>query len=333
MSNAAADRVFNFSAGPSQMPLEVLETIQKEFVNYKGCGMSIMEVSHRGKEFVQLTNEAEANMRQIFDVPEEYKVIYAQGGATLQFAAIPLNMAGSATGKADYLVTGQWGDKAAKEAEKYCVSQRACDTKASKYTTIPDKSAWKVDPTAKYIHYCANETVNGVEFNYTPDVGDVPLVADMSSNMCSRPVDVRKHAVIYGGLQKNMGPAGMTMAFVRSDFADGKNELKICPTYTSWKTTADSQSMYNTPAVFSWYAMAEYLKYTKKVGGLHYWDELADKKSSMIYDTIDGSDGFYCCPVDKKCRSRMNVPFTIMGGNEAVEKKFLQDAEIGRAHV
>ena len=229
--------------------------------------------------------------------------------------------------KADYLVTGQWGEKAQKEGAKYCTSQLACNTKPSKFTTIPPKSEWKLDPEAAYVHYCANETVNGVEFSYTPDVGDVPLVVDMSSNFCSKPIEVRKHAYIYAGLQKNLGPAGIAVGIIRDDVAKGTNELKYCPTYCSWKTAAENGSMYNTPACFTLYVMGEYLKYTKKVGGLAHWAEQSDKKSGLIYDAIDGSDGYYGCPVEKSSRSRMNIPFTIQGGNEEVEKKFLDQAK------
>jgi len=322
----AEGRVYNFSAGPSQMPVEVLEKIQSELINYKGCGMSVMEMSHRSKEFVAIATEAEKDLRDLFDVPAEYKVIFVQGGATLQFAAVPLNMVGT-NGKADYLVTGQWCEKAYKEAGKYCTSQLACNTKSTKFTTIPKPEEWKLDPEAAYVHYCANETVNGVEFQYTPDVGEVPLVADMSSNFMSKPVDVRKHACIYAGLQKNAGPAGMVVNFIRSDFASGKAEQKICPTYCSWKTCADNGSMYNTPACFTIYAMGEYLKYTKQRGGLAHWQEMSQKKSGMIYDIIDGSDGFYACPIDKACRSKMNIPFTIKGGNEKLEKEFLESAK------
>jgi len=326
MEATAEGRVYNFSAGPSMMPVEVLKKVQDEMLNYKGSGMSVMEMSHRGKEFVGIANEAEANLREVLSVPADYKVFYQQGGATLQFAAVPLNLLGSKT-KADYLVTGQWGDKAQKEAAKYCVSQIACNTKASKYTTIPAVADWKIDSESAYVHYCMNETVNGVEFKSTPEVGGVPLVADMSSNFLSRPVEVSKHAAIYAGLQKNAGPAGMAVNIVNPAFCDGSRELKINPTYTSWKTCADNGSMYNTPACFTIYVMGEYLKYTKAKGGITYWDEVSEKKSTLLYDTIDGSDGFYTAPVDKACRSRMNVPFVIKGDDEALTKKFLEDAK------
>merc|ERR1719263_1317747 len=243
--------------------------MQSQLLNYNKSGMSVMEMSHRSKEFVAIATEAEKNLRDILDVPADYKVIFSQGGATLQFASIPLNMLGSKT-KADYLITGQWGEKAHKECAKYGTGQVACNTKSTKFTTIPAKSAWKLDPSAAYIHYCANETVNGVEFSYTPDVGSVPLVADMSSNFVSKPIDVSKHAYIYAGAQKNLGPAGISIGILHPSFADGSKELKICPTYCSFKTMADNGSMYNTPAAFTWYVIGEYLKYTKKVGGVQH---------------------------------------------------------------
>lgn len=317
--------MYNFSAGPSMMPLEVLETVQAQMLNYEGSGMSVMEMSHRGKEFVNIANEAEKNMRDLLDIPAEYKVIFVQGGATLQFSAIPLNMLGE-KGKADYLVTGQWGDKAQKECNKYGTGNIVASTKDTKYTSIPKPDTWKCDPEAAYFHYCMNETVNGVEFNFTPEVS-VPLVADMSSNFMSKPIDVRKHACIYAGLQKNVGPAGMAVNILREDVASGKDESKLCPTYCSWKTCADNASMYNTPACFTMYVMGEYLKYTKKVGGVAHWEEQSAKKAALLYDTIDGSDGFYACPVEKDARSRMNCPFTIGGGDEALEKKFLEEAK------
>merc|ERR1719197_608085 len=242
-----------------------------------------------------VATEAEKNFREILSIPDDYKVCFAQGGATLQFSSVPLNMLGSKT-KADYVVTGQWSDKASKECKKYGVPNNVCDTKATKYTSIPEVSTWKIDKEAAYIHYCANETVNGVEFSYTPDVGDVPLVADMSSNFVSKPIEVRKHAVIYAGVQKNLGPAGMCVNIIRDDVASGKNELKICPTYCSWKTLVEADSMYNTPACFTIYVMGEYLKYTKAKGGITYWDEISEKKSTLLYDTIDNSDGFYKAP-------------------------------------
>lgn len=322
----AEGRVYNFSAGPSMMPVEVLESCATNMLNFEGAGMGIMEMSHRSKEFVKVAAEAEKDLRDVLDVPEEYKVIFQQGGATLQFAGVPLNMLGSKT-KADYLVTGQWGEKAMQECNKYGTGQAVCNTKATKFTSIPKKETWKLDPEAAYAHYCMNETVNGVEFDFTPDVGDVPLVADMSSDFVSKPIEIRKHACIYAGIQKNLGPSGMAVNIIRKDFAGGAHEAKICPTYMSWKVTAGADSMYNTPPCWSIYVMGLYLKYTKKVGGVAYWAEKSALKSGMIYDTIDGSDGFYTGPVDKDCRSRMNIPFQILGGDEALEKKFMDEAK------
>ena len=315
-------RVYNFSAGPSVMPLPVLEKIQSEMIEHGKSGQSVLEMSHRSKEYIAIWDQMEKDLRDILDVPAHFKILNLQGGATLQFAAIPLNLLGSADDSADYLVTGQWSDRAIKECAKYGKASTVCTGKASNFTSIPDPSTWKLNQQAKYVHYCDNETVHGVEFSYTPVVGDVPLVADMSSNFMSRPIDFSKHAVIYAGAQKNLGPAGNTVVFVDEKYL-GKAELPICPTYCSWKTAADAGSMYNTPSCFAVYAMGVYLQHTKQAGGVAHWEEQAKLKSRMLYDSISSSDGFYTCPVDKSCRSRMNVPFQIKGGDEALEKKFL----------
>jgi len=322
---ACDERVFNFSAGPCTMPVDVLVEAQNDMISYKGTGMSVMEMSHRGKTFVGIAEQATKDLRDVLSIPDNYKVFYQQGGATLQFASVPLNLFQSQTAEADYLVTGQWGEKALKEANKYGKGAAACNTKPSKFTTIPDPSEWKLNDKATYLHYCMNETVNGVEFKSVPDSKGVPLVADMSSNFMSRPIECEKHQYIYAGLQKNLGPAGMCVCIAKDDCL-GK-ALPITPTYMDWKTCADGDSMYNTPACYTWYIMGLYLKYTKEKGGLAYWDELSTKKSSLIYDTIDGSSGYYTGPVDKNCRSRMNVPFQIMGGKEDLEKKFMKEAE------
>jgi len=321
---AADERVYNFSAGPCAMPLEVLVAAQNDMISFQGTGMSVMEMSHRSKPYVAIAEQAEKDLRDILAVPADYKTFFMQGGATLQFAAVPLNLLGEQGNSADYLVTGQWGEKAHKECMKYGKGNAACNTKSSKFTVIPPKSEWKLDPSAKYVHYCMNETVNGVEFPTIPEV-DVPLVADMSSNFMSRPIHCEKHAFIYAGIQKNLGPAGMCVGICHESFL-GKS-LPICPTYVDFKQCADAGSMLNTPACYTWYIMGLYLKYTKEKGGIQYWDELSTVKSSMIYDCIDNSNGFYTAPVAKDCRSRMNVPFQIQGGNEELEKKFLKEAE------
>jgi len=317
-------RVYNFSAGPCTMPLEVLVSAQNDMISYKNTGMSIMEMSHRSKAYVAVAEQAENDLRDILEVPADYKTFFMQGGATLQFSAVPMNLMAQGE-SADYLVTGQWGEKAHKECAKYGKANAACNTKSTKFTTIPPKSEWKLDSSAKYVHYCMNETVNGVEFQTIPEVGDVPLVADMSSNFMSRPIECRKHGFIYAGIQKNLGPAGMCVGICHESHL-GK-AMPICPTYMEFKGCVDAASMLNTPACYTWYIMGLYLKYTKEKGGIPYWNELSDKKSRMIYDIIDGSDGFYTAPVAKDARSRMNVPFQIMGGNDELEKKFLKDAE------
>jgi len=319
------DRVYNFSAGPCALPMEVLIQCQAEMLNYRGSGMSVLEMSHRSKEFMAISANAHNVVREVLNIPQNYKILLLQGGATGQFAAVPLNLLPKLGAKADYVVTGQWGDKAAKEAGKYGTVSRAADTKSSKYTCIPSQSEWKLDPEASYVHYTANETVNGVEFKYTPDVGSVPLVTDMSSNFLSKPVDVEKHVLMYAGAQKNAGPAGVTCTIVREDVL-GK-ELPICPTQMSYKEFAAADSMYNTPPCYAMYVMSLYMEYTKAKGGISYWDDLSEKKSQAVYGTIDASDGFYTCPIDSKVRSRMNVPFQIKGGDEALEKKFLEQAK------
>lgn len=301
-----------------------MEQARDEMLNFRGAGMGIMEMSHRSKEFVNVHTEAVKDLRDIMDIPEEYAVMFLQGGATGQFASVPLNLLGEKS-TADYVVTGQWSEKAHKECAKYGNPNKVVDMKPTKYTTVKPQSEWQMDPNAAYLHYCLNETVNGVEMKNIPNV-DVPLVSDMSSNFISRDIHVRKHAAIYAGAQKNAGPAGATIVIVRKDLL-GVNESKICPTAMSWKTFADTDSMYNTPPCYSMYMMGLYFKYTKSKGGLQYWDELADKKSGMLYDAIDNSDGFYTGPVDKEYRSRMNVPFQIQGGNEALEKKFMEEAK------
>jgi len=321
---AASERVYNFSAGPCTMPLEVLVEASNDMISYQGSGMSVMEMSHRSKTYVAIAQQAEKDLRDILSIPETHATFFMQGGATLQFAEVPLNMLGAQGNTGDYLVTGQWGDKAAKECEKYGKCVRACDTKSTKYTVIPAKDEWKLSSDAKFLHYCMNETVNGVEFKDIPSV-EAPLVADMSSNFMSRPIFAEKHSYIYAGLQKNLGPAGMCVCIANKDLF-GKS-LPICPTYMDWKTCADAESMYNTPACYTWYIMGLYLKYTKEKGGIDYWDKLSEKKAGMVYGAIDGSDGFYTAPVSKDCRSRMNVPFQIMGGKEDLEKKFLKEAE------
>jgi phosphoserine aminotransferase len=324
----AEGRVHNFSAGPCCLPVEVLEQCRDEMLNWQGCGMGVMEMSHRSKEFISISNDAHNLVRELCDVPANYKILLLAGGATGQFSAVPLNLLGDSESSADYAVTGQWGDKAAKECLKFGKSKRCVDTKSTKYTVIPDVSEWTLDASAKYLHYTSNETVNGVEFKAVPKV-DVPLVCDHSSNFLTKQIDFNNHVVVYAGAQKNAGPAGVTVTMVRED-AMGKT-LPVCPTFFDYKAYADADSMYNTPPCYAMYVMSLYLKHTKAKGGLTFWNEQSEKKSTAVYDAVNSSDGFYTCPIDPSCRSRTNVPFQIKGGDEALEKKFL--AEAGKAKL
>ncbi|KAF4665986.1 Phosphoserine aminotransferase [Perkinsus olseni] len=323
------DRVYNFSAGPCCFPDEVLEQARDEMLNWHGCGMSVMEMSHRGKEYTSIIEAAEADLREILNIPDNFKVIFYQGGATLQFAGIPFNMMGEGK-KADYIVTGQWSEKAAKEAAKYGDVNIVANTKPEKFTRVPRMSEYKdkLSSDASYVYYCMNETVNGVEFDYVPDVGDKPLVCDMSSNFMSRPIDFSKYAVVYAGAQKNLGPAGVTVVIVDEKYLG--NEMPMTPAYLNWATMAKAGSMYNTPACYAIYMTGLYLKYTKAHGGLKHWDDLAEKKSGLLYKAIEDSNGFYNAPVEKNVRSRMNVPFVIKDNDDDLKKKFLAEAkEVG----
>ncbi|CEL91639.1 unnamed protein product [Vitrella brassicaformis CCMP3155] len=318
------ERLFNFSAGPCMLPVEVLQECQDHMMNWNGSGMGVMEMSHRGKEFVSIYNQTVSDLRDILQVPDSHSLFFMQGGATTQFASVPLNLLKEPSNAADYAVTGSWGDKAFKECQKYGKANKVCDTKSSNYTFIPPVSEWKVNPEASYLHYCANETIYGVEFKSTPDVG-LPLVSDMSSNFCSKPIEVSKHTLIYAGIQKNLGPAGA--AVVIADKACLGNAKSICPTLLDYKTMSDSESMYNTPPCWSIYVVGLMAKYLKEKGGLAFWKEWSEKKAKILYDAIDGSDGYFICPTAKDCRSNMNIPFRVGRGDEALEKKFLEEGK------
>ncbi len=312
-------RVHNFSAGPAALPLEVLETIRNDLPDWLGSGMSVMEVSHRGADFVALAARAEATLRELLLVPDDYSVLFPQGGATLQMAMAPLNL--SAPGDtADYIVTGSWGKKAAGEAKKFCTVNVAADASDRNFTYIPDESTWQRSNNAAYLHYTPNETIAGVEFHFIPG-GDVPLVADMSSNILSRPIDVSRFGAIYAGAQKNIGPAGITLVIVRNELLDRARADN--PHLMTWKSYADSGSMTNTPPTFAWYVADLVFQWLKRQGGVAAMAEINDRKSSKLYAAIDASD-FYSNPVAKDCRSRMNVPFIL--ADDALDKKFLEEA-------
>jgi len=312
-------RVFNFSAGPAALPFEVLEQIRNDLFDWQGTGMSVMEVSHRGREFVRLAARAEANLRELLAVPDDYSVIFPQGGATMQMAMAPLNLAAPGD-TADYVVTGSWGKKAAGEAAKFCSVNVAADASDKNFTYIPEESVWARSDNAAYLHYTPNETIAGVEFHFVPG-GDTPLVADMSSNILSRPIDVGRFGVIYAGAQKNIGPAGITLVIVKSELLD-RARADIAHLMT-WKSYADSDSMTNTPPTFAWYVADLVFSWLKERGGVEAMAEVNARKASKLYTAIDASD-FYSNPVARNCRSRMNVPFIL--ADAGLDSKFLDES-------
>jgi phosphoserine aminotransferase len=314
-------RVYNFSAGPAVLPEEVLEQAAAEMLDWHGCGMSVMEMSHRGKEFIGIAAQAEADLRELLKIPDNYRVLFLQGGATGQFAAVPLNLL---RGKesADYINTGSWSKKAISEAKKYCRVNVAASSEDTNFTTIPPRESWKLDPGAAYVHYTSNETIGGVEFQETPDVGDVPLACDMSSNFLSRPVDVSRYGVIYAGAQKNIGPAGVTVVIVRDDLMG--SPLPCTPTLFDYKIQAENDSMYNTPPCYAIYIAGLVFQHVKKLGGVEAVEQRNIEKAKLLYDLIDSSE-FYRSPVDRACRSRMNVPFTL--ANPDLDETFLKEAK------
>jgi phosphoserine aminotransferase len=312
-------RVYNFSAGPAALPFEVLDQIKNDIFDWQGTGMSVMEVSHRGKEFVQLAARAEANLRELLSVPDDYSVLFPQGGATMQMAMAPLNL--TAPGDtADYVVTGSWGKKAAGEAAKFCNVNVAADASDSNFTYIPDESDWARSDNAAYLHYTPNETIAGVEFHYVPG-GDAPLVADMSSNILSQAIDVSRFGVIYAGAQKNIGPAGITLVIVKNELLDRARPNN--PHLMTWKSYADSDSMTNTPPTFAWYVADLVFQWLLDQGGVPAMAEVNDRKASKLYAAIDASE-FYSNPVATACRSRMNVPFLL--ANADLDARFLQES-------
>ncbi|XP_026321943.1 probable phosphoserine aminotransferase [Hyposmocoma kahamanoa] len=318
-------KIHNFGAGPAKMPEEVYNILRDELTNFEGTGISLLETSHRTAPYMNLNTEVQNVVRRLLNVPENYKILFLAGGGQGQFAAVPLNLI-SRTGTADYVVTGDWSAKAAKEAKKYGKVNLVLPP-TEKYVDIPDQSKWKLDPNASYVHICTNETIHGVEFDFIPDTKGVPLVADMSSNFMSKKVDVSKFGVIYGGAQKNIGTSGVALVIVREDLLN--HALPICPSIFDWTITYKADSILNTPPMYAIYIMGRVLQWIERQGGLDKMSELAEKKSKLVYDTIDQSNGFYYAPVAKKVRSRMNIPFRIgsPAGNDALEKEFLKGAE------
>jgi len=316
-------RIYNFSAGPAMLPEEVLQQAREEMLEWRDCGMAVMEMSHRGKEFMSIAAQAESDLRELLVIPANYKVLFLQGGASSQFAMVPLNLLNGKTG-ADYVNTGMWSKKAIAEAKRYCTVNIAASGEAGNFTSIPPQAEWRLKTEAAYVHYTPNETIGGVEFHWVPETGDVPLVADMSSTLLSRPIDVNKFGVIYAGAQKNIGPAGLTVVIVRDDLL-GKAQNNT-PAMFDYKIHADADSMYNTPPTYAWYLAGLVFQLLKRKGGLQAMAEINKRKAEKLYAAIDGS-GFYRNPVDKECRSWMNVPFTL--ADPELDKIFL--AEAGKA--
>ncbi|XP_035222544.1 phosphoserine aminotransferase-like [Stegodyphus dumicola] len=283
-------KVLNFAPGPAKVPEEVLQQAHSEFLNYNNEGLSVVELTHRSPTFAKINDEAEATLRTLLDIPSNYKVLFLQGGGTGQFSAVPLNLISNSDDVADYIVTGAWSSKAAKEAEKYCKVNRVLP-KTDVYTGIPDRSEWKLSSNARYVYYCANETIHGVEFDFVPETNGVPLVCDMSSNILTRPIDISKFGVIFAGAQKNAGIAGVTFVIVRDDLIG--NALPICPTVFDYKINADHKSLYNTPPTFSVYVLGLVFKWVLANGGVSAMDAHSNEKASLVYDVLDSSGGFY----------------------------------------
>ncbi len=315
-------RLYNFSAGPAMIPEAVLERAQQEFLNWNGTGMNTMEMSHRGKEFLSIANKAEADLREVMAIPDNYKVLFLQGGASSQFAGIPMNLLRGKT-TADYFNTGQWSKKAISEAKRYCDVNIVASSEDDGFNSVPDKSTWKLNPDAAYVHYTANETIGGVEFDQIPDTGDVPLVVDLSSTILSRPIDVSKFALIYAGAQKNIGPAGLTIVIVRDDLIG--ETLDGTPTMFDYKVQADNDSMYNTPPTYALYLAGLVFQWLKALGGLVGMAAINQRKAEKLYAAIDGSAGFYKNPVNPQYRSWMNVTFTL--NNADLDADFLAGAK------
>ncbi len=314
-------RVFNFSAGPAALPEPVLREAAAEMLDWHGSGMSVMEMSHRGKEFISIAAEAEAMLRELLAVPSDHKVLFMQGGAIAENAIVPMNLLGDRT-SADYVDTGEWSKKSIKETKKYAKVNVAASGSEGGYTSIPPRAGWKLDPEAAYVHICSNETIGGVQYHFTPDTGAVPLVADMSSDILSRPVDVSKFGLIYAGAQKNIGPAGLTIVIVREDLLG--RALPITPSAFDYKTVAENESMYNTPPTYAIYIAGLVFKWLKAQGGLPAIAEHNAKKAALLYDFLDTSR-FFRSPVARDCRSLMNVPFKLK--DEALDATFLKGAE------
>lgn len=316
-------RVFNFSAGPAALPEEVLRQAADEMLDWHGSGMSVMEMSHRGKEFVSIYEAAERDLRELLKVPSDCRILFLQGGGIGENAIVPMNLVGRKAQPAtiDFIHTGSWSGKSIKEAGKYCKVNVAASSEAQKFTAIPAREEWKLTPDAAYVHICTNETIDGVEFQFAPDVGEVPLVADMSSHILSREIEVSKYGVIYAGAQKNIGPAGVTLVIVREDLIG--HALSICPSAFDWKLVAENHSMYNTPPTYGIYIAGLVFQWLKRQGGVAAMERRNIEKANLLYGYLDSTE-FYANTVSPECRSRMNVPFFLR--DESLNEAFLAGA-------
>ncbi len=314
--------IYNFSAGPAVLPHEVLQQAREELLDWHGSGMSVMEMSHRGKEFMGIAAAAESDLRGLLAIPANYKVLFLQGGAHLQFAMIPLNLLRGKS-SADYVNTGEWSKKAIAEAKKFSNINIVASGADKNFIYVPAFDTWQCDPNAAYLHYTSNETIGGVEFNWVPKTGEIPLVADMSSNIISRQIDVSKYGLIYAGAQKNIGPAGLCIVIVREDLIG--NVSPGTPTMLDYKIHVDNDSMYNTPPTYGIYMAGLVFQWLKRNGGLAQMGQTNIRKANLLYQAIDASNGFYNCPVVKPDRSRMNVPFTLK--DASLDGDFLKQAD------
>lgn len=321
-------RVYNFSAGPAILPEPVLRQAAEEMLEWHDAGSSVMEMSHRGKAFMSIAAAAEADLRELLAIPDNYKVLFLQGGATGMFSAIPQNLT-AAGASADYVLTGAWSKKAAKEAGKFLNVNIAASGEAHNFFGVPPQSEWQLSKDAAYVHYCPNETISGVAIDQIPDTGDVPLVADFSSTILSRPIDVSRFGLIYAGAQKNIGPAGLVLVIVREDLI-GKARPET-PMVWDFAQMAAADSMLNTPPCYSWYICGLVFKWLKAQGGLEKMAAINQRKADKLYSAIDNSNGFYTNPIEKSARSWMNVPFVL--ANADLDASFLSEAQAQGLHT
>jgi phosphoserine aminotransferase len=326
-SPRGVERAANFNAGPGALPLAVLQRIREELLDYRGTGMSVMEMSHRSAEFEEIIERAEKNLRKLMGIPEEYGVIFVQGGGSGQFTMAPLNLC--LPGKpVDLLHTGMWTGKALTELKRGTPYRIAASTEAVKFARLPRKDEIQLGADASYVYMCTNNTIEGSQWNWLPDTGEVPLVADMSSDIMSRPVDVRRFGLIFAGAQKNLGPSGTTVVIVRKDLAERAD--KNLPTVMQYRTHIKEKSLYHTPPTFAVYIVGLVLEWIEAEGGVAAIEKRNEAKARLLYDAIDSSGGYYVGPIEKDSRSKMNVTFRVAGGNDEIEKKFAKEAAAAR---